>query len=137
MTALVDTGFLFALLNETERQHAAVIDAFSNTPGPWLFPAPAITEIAYLLMKFAGPLVLASFLENLATSSLVLAEPEPEDYQRAAQLIRQYHDAPLDLVDSLIIAMAERLGITLILTLDRRHFHLVRPRHCDAFQLLP
>lgn len=137
MTALLDSGFLYALLNQTERQHKAVTNAFAQTPGPWLLPTPAVTEVAYLLMKFSGPSSLALFLENLPSSNVRLIEPNEEDYLRAAQLVRQYDDAPLDLVDSLIIATAERLQITTILTLDRRHFHLVRPRHCAAFDILP
>ncbi|MFJ4669145.1 hypothetical protein [Kitasatospora purpeofusca] len=35
------------------------------------------------------------------------------------------------------IAVAERLGLTEIATLDRRHFSVVRPRHIAAFRLLP
>jgi predicted nucleic acid-binding protein len=34
MTALVDTGFLYALVNETERHHVAVTETFAQTPGP-------------------------------------------------------------------------------------------------------
>lgn len=137
MTALLDTGFLYALLNERERQHASVAHAFAQAPGPWLLPTPAVTEVAYLLMKFVGPLSLAAFLEALPTTSVQLLEPHDSDYRRAAQLVRQYQDAPLDLVDSLLIAIAERLNITTMLTLDRRHFHLVRPSHCAAFEILP
>ncbi len=33
-------------------------------------------------------------------------------------------------------ALAERLNITRLLTLDRRHFSIVRPRHCPAFDLI-
>jgi uncharacterized protein len=137
MTVLVDSGFLFALLNPDEQHNRSVTDAFSNTPGPWLLPTPAITEVAYLLAKFLGASALATFLENLTASGIDLAEPAAEDYARAAELIRQYGDAPLDLVDALIVAVAERLNITTVLTLDRRHFHLVRPRHCAAFRILP
>jgi hypothetical protein len=36
-----------------------------------------------------------------------------------------------------VIAIAERLGATTIATLDVRHFTVVRPRHVDAFQLVP
>jgi len=36
-----------------------------------------------------------------------------------------------------VIALAERLGITQIATLDRRDFSVVRPAHTDAFILLP
>jgi hypothetical protein len=137
MSAIIDTGFLYALLNESEQKHTAVITAFAQTQEPWLLPTPALTEIAYLLMKFVGSQALAAFLEGLPLSSISLIEPLAEDYVRAAQLIRQYYDAPLDLVDSLVIAMAERLQITTVLTLDRRHFHLVRPRHVVAFEILP
>jgi hypothetical protein len=29
------------------------------------------------------------------------------------------------------------MGVTAVATLDRRHFSVVRPRHADAFELLP
>jgi hypothetical protein len=35
------------------------------------------------------------------------------------------------------VAVAERLGLTEIATIDRRHFSVVRPRHVGAFTLLP
>lgn len=63
--------------------------------------------------------------------------PLAQDYQRAAELIRQYADAQLDFVDAIIVAIAERLDITRILTLDQRDFRLVRPRHCATFEILP
>jgi hypothetical protein len=36
-----------------------------------------------------------------------------------------------------VIAAAERLDVTEVATLDRRHFSVVRPRHEVTFQLLP
>jgi uncharacterized protein len=52
-------------------------------------------------------------------------------------VLTQYQDAELDFVDASIIAIAERMSITHVLTLDRRDFSIVRPRHCDYFELLP
>jgi hypothetical protein len=46
-------------------------------------------------------------------------------------------DSALGLVDVSIIALAERLRITRVLTLDQRHFRFVRPRHCAAFEVVP
>jgi predicted nucleic acid-binding protein len=40
-------------------------------------------------------------------------------------------------VDAAVIGLAERLRITEIATLDRRHFTVVRPVHVGAFTLLP
>jgi uncharacterized protein len=36
-----------------------------------------------------------------------------------------------------VIAIAERLQLTEIATLDHRHFTVVRPHHTAAFVLLP
>lgn len=35
------------------------------------------------------------------------------------------------------IAVAERLGVQQVLTLDRAHLSIVRPRHVHTFELLP
>jgi predicted nucleic acid-binding protein len=40
-------------------------------------------------------------------------------------------------VDASVVAVAERLGIRTVATLDRRHFTVVRPRHVDTFELQP
>lgn len=40
-------------------------------------------------------------------------------------------------MDASLVAIAERLGVTEIATLDRRDFTVVRPRHVGAFVLLP
>lgn len=74
---------------------------------------------------------------SLASTELTLEIPRQEDYSRSAEIIRQYSDAKLDFVDTLIAAMAERLNITRVLTLDRRDFQLIRPKHCSAFEILP
>jgi predicted nucleic acid-binding protein len=61
----------------------------------------------------------------------------PSDYTRAADVLRNYNDANIDFVDACIVAMAERLNIRKVLTIDQRHFRIFRPRHCDSFELLP
>jgi predicted nucleic acid-binding protein len=97
---------------------------------------PAITEVAYLLARDIGNDAAADFISSLADTELILA-PLAEDYLRSAEILRQYADANLDFVDALIAATAERLNIKRLLTLDRRDFQLIRPRHCDGFELLP
>ena len=50
-----------------------------------------------------------------------------------------YHDLSLGGTDAglIAIAIAERLGVTRIATLDHRHFRVVRPAHCEALTILP
>ena len=38
--------------------------------------------------------------------------------------------------DASLIAIAERLGVTRVATLDRAQFTVVKPAHCDAFELV-
>jgi predicted nucleic acid-binding protein len=52
-------------------------------------------------------------------------------------LVTTYADLPLGTTDATVIALAERLGVREIATLDRRHFTVVRPRHVPALTLLP
>lgn len=59
------------------------------------------------------------------------------DWLRIAELVARYSDLPLGTVDASVVTTAERLGITEIATVDRRHFTIVRPNHVAAFSLLP
>ena len=104
---------------------------------PIVLPVPAITEVAYLLARDIGNDAAADFISSLADTELILEVPLEEDYLRSAEILRQYADVNLDFVDALIAATAERLNIKRLLTLDRRDFQLIRPRHCDSFELLP
>ena len=68
---------------------------------------------------------------------IAVEEIKPADWQRVAELVDVYADLGLGGVDASLVAMAERLGVTEVATLDLRHFRVVRPRHVDAFRLLP
>ena len=137
MAFLLDSGFLFALLNASEAEHEATIRVLENIREPIVLPVPAITEVAYLLARDIGNEAAADFVASLATNELTLENPLQEDYLRSAEILRLYADANLDFVDALIVATAERLNITRVLTLDRRDFQLIRPKHCVSFELLP
>jgi uncharacterized protein len=58
-------------------------------------------------------------------------------WARIAELVTTYADLQLGGTDASVITLAERLGATRIATLNHRHFRVVRPRHADAFELLP
>jgi predicted nucleic acid-binding protein len=111
--------------------------AFTWQVGRSLVPAPVVAEVGYLLARIAGPKIEAAFLRSIVQQTLSIIDLQVEDYERMAELVETYADFPLGTTDAAVIAVAERLDITEIATLDRRHFHAVRPRHADAFTLLP
>jgi predicted nucleic acid-binding protein len=59
------------------------------------------------------------------------------DYTRMAVLAESYRNLPLGTTDASLVAPVERLNLSEVATLDRRHFTVVRPRHVGALQLLP
>ncbi len=106
-------------------------------PGPLIVPTLVITEVAYLIASRLGWQAETRFLGDLAAGEMSLEPVDPKDILRIAELVARYHDLPLGTVDASVIAVAERLGVTEVATLDRRHFTVVRPRHVEAFNLLP
>jgi hypothetical protein len=136
MTALLDTGVLLAAIAENDDQHDICALALEEEP-ELLLPEVVLPELAYLLLRDVDYPTLVGFLRGVAKGELKLVALTPADVERAADILEQYADAHVDFVDCAIVALAERLNITRILTIDRRHFSLFRPRHCPGFELLP
>jgi predicted nucleic acid-binding protein len=100
-------------------------------------PSPVVTEACYLLAREAGARAEAAFLGSFADGDMTVIDLESEDWRRGAELVLRYSDLPLGAVDASVVAIAERLGLTEIAAIDRRHFSVVRPRHVDVVTLIP
>ena len=137
MAYLLDSGFLYGFIDEADEYHESVSEALGKIREPIILPVLAITEVAYFVSKNLGIEALANFFDEISETDFILETPTAEDYKRAAAILRKYNDANIDFVDAVIVAIAERLNITKILTVDRRHFGAFVPRHCAAFEILP
>ena len=130
---LVDTGPIVAAASRRDQQHATCLAALSALREPPLI----VMEVCYFLSTRATPTAEAAFLRSVAVDTFDLVNLQVDDLQRAAELVERYANLPLGAADASVIAVAERLGIRQILTLDRAHFSIIRPRHVNAFDLLP
>jgi predicted nucleic acid-binding protein len=137
MPYLLDSGYLYARLNGKDVHHEAVSSVILPKNDSVYLPIPAITEVTFLLQRDLGKHAVWKFIDALTETDIRLETPSPLDYRRAADVLRNYNDLNIDFVDSLIVAMAERLNITKVLTVDSRHFRVFRPKHCGAFEVLP
>lgn len=108
-----------------------------NERADLVVPTPVAIETAWMIESRLGPDAEATFVDAIATGELEVVDLTDTDWARCRDLIRQYLDLGLGLVDASVVAMAERLGITTVATLNRRDFTVVRPAHCDALKLLP
>ena len=137
MTAILDTSFLFALADQSDRNHDSVLAVAQTIGEPLLLPSVVLPEICYLISSRLGHQAMRQFLNNLAVSGTQLEPITTLDLERVNQILEQYADSQLDFVDAVVVTIAERVGITRVLTLDRRDFSLVRPKHCAYFEILP
>jgi uncharacterized protein len=66
-----------------------------------------------------------------------LVDLTDDDLDRMAGLVERYSDLPLGSADASVVAVAERLRINEVFTLDTRDFSVIRPVHVAAFTLIP
>jgi hypothetical protein len=135
MLVVVDTGPLYAVVDEDDGDHARCRAVLEQAEHRLIIPTLVIAEATYLIGTRLGPDIEAQFVRSLAR--MHVEGPTPDDWPRIADLVTQYGDFPLGGADASIVALAERLDIDTIVTLDDRHFRAVRPRHRKAFSLLP
>lgn len=133
--AIFDTGPLYAALDRDDEDHESCAALLRSNDIRALIPALVVTEVSYLAATRLGADVQAAFLAAL--TDFDVDAPPPREWERIAQLVRKYADFPLGAADASIVALAERLKIAHVATLDHRHFRAVKPAHCDALQLLP
>ena len=134
---LADAAPQIAAFNEDDPDHGRCARFLLEAREAFAIPSVVITEVVYFLAREKKFAAEVRFLRVLASGSLPVVEPRASDFLRASDLVEQYAGFPLGTVDALIVAMAERLKVTTILTLDRRHFGAIRPIHCDWFTLVP
>lgn len=134
---IVDAGPLYAAAAKRDKHHKRSVELLSGSARPLLVPALVVTEVSYLLTDRIGAHAELAFGRSIAEGELVVEPVADTDWSRIAELTEQYLDLPLGIVDASVIALAERLEATTIATLDKRHFGVVRPRHVEAFTLVP
>jgi len=133
--AIVDTGPLVAAANRADPDHEACLEALRSKDYALVLPALCIAEAAYLIGKEQGSRIESLFLRSL--ESFDVQAPIAADWQRIADLVEEYANFPLGGTDASVATLAERFETDLLITLDRRHFSVVRTRSGGQFRLLP
>jgi predicted nucleic acid-binding protein len=133
---IVDTGILYALIDRRDRHHRAARAVFA-LPEPRIVPEPVIVETDLLVLSNLGVEQELRFLRGLGEPAFLIESPGHADRARAAEVAAQYRDLEIGYVDAVVVAIAERLRDRRIATVDRRDFSAIRPRHAEAFELLP
>jgi uncharacterized protein len=135
MALVVDSGPLIAILDATDPDHQACAELLQGASEPVVVPVGVLVEVEYMLRPW--PAAFDALLKEFAAGGFELLPLTAPWLLRAGELVAQYRDLPLGLVDATVVAAAEMLNETRVATLDRRHFTIVRPAHSDALSLVP
>jgi predicted nucleic acid-binding protein len=128
---------VFAAASRRDKHHERCVELLSRAPRPLVVPALVLTEVSYLLSDRIGPHAELAFERAVAAGELIVEPVLDSEWDRIAELTEQYLDVPLGMVDASVIALAERLDVDTLATLDHRHFGTVRTRHVDRLKLVP
>lgn len=137
MALVLDSGVVFAALDADDPDHEACAALLSDANESLVAPALILAEVDYWCQRRLGPQAWLAFLEDLLAGAYSVECPTQADMERCYELQRTYADLKVGIVDTSVLAVAERLGEPKLATLDRRHFTTMRPRHVHAIELLP
>jgi uncharacterized protein len=134
---LLDASIVLAAADRADLNHAAAIAWFDRADEPLLLAALALADLDTLLQRELGPDAAIAVIAAITGGAIRLVAPIDADLVRATELLTSTAEHRPRLVDALLVAAAERLGVHRIATFDRRPIAVFRPRHVRAFDLEP
>lgn len=123
---LLDTGGLFATLNDREPSHAAASQVLQGDSGPYVLSPFVLAELDYLIATRVGVATELDVLGDVASGAYRLETFDADDVAQAAAVVDKYRDLGIGLADASIVVLAERYDTNRVLTLDERHFRALR-----------
>jgi uncharacterized protein len=137
MALIADSGGVYGLYDASEKRHRAIRKAFESERGLVIIPMPILSEIDYLLRTRLGILAELDFIDDVRAGAFTLEPISGTDVARCRSLVASYRTLDLGFADASVVACAERLGVSRILTVDERHFRVVRTARGKPLVLLP
>lgn len=137
MALIFDTGPLIAYLDAGDGDHDRCRELIDETVEARLVPLTVLVEVEYHMRRVGQPSAFAKLLADFERDAFRLLEIPTQWLLRAGEVLEQYQDLGLGLVDASIVAATEMLSEPKVATLDHRHFTVVRPAHVNALTLLP
>lgn len=134
---VADTSGLLAFFDASEARHVAAMAAV-DAEGDRLVVSPyVVAELDYLVLRRWGAERELAVLRELASGAYDLVAFGADDLARAAAVVERYRDQSIGVTDASIVVLADRWHTRTVLTLDRRHFDVLRPLSGGRFTVVP
>jgi hypothetical protein len=134
---LLDTSGLLGALDPADAKQEACAHAIAAAGPPLLLSPFVLAELDYLIGRSLGSRDQALLLEEVARSAYQLEPFSATDIAEVAEVIQRYADQRIGLADASIVVLARRHDVLDVLTLDERHFRVLRGPRDRPFRLLP
>jgi hypothetical protein len=134
---LLDTSGLFAALDPRDPMQRVAADALGAARPPFVLSPFVLAELDYLTARRLNAADQTRLLEEVARGAYRLEPFAADDVAEAGEVIKQYADLRVSLADASIVVLARRHEAYDVLTLDERHFRVLRGPRDRPFRLLP
>ena len=134
---LVDTSGLLAAIDAGQRRHADCAAVIAGDSGPFLLSPFVLAELDYLLATRVGTKAQHAFIDEVARGAYRLEPFDAADVAAAKRVMVKYPEIEPGLADASIVVLAARHSIRDVLTLDRRHFDVIRQANGRPFRVRP
>ena len=134
---VADTSGLLALFNAREPAHAAVREIVEAEREPMVVSPFVVAELDDLVATRIGVDAELTVLRELSSGAYHLAELDEDALAGCAAVVERYRDQEIGVADASIVVLAARHQTRRILTLDHRHFSVLRPLDGGRFRPLP
>ena len=128
---------MLAALDYDQRFHGAAARTVADHDGPLLLSPFVLAELDYLLSTRVGWDAGVALLGEVGRGTYRLEPFSEDDVAEAVGVIEDYADLGLGLADASNVVLAKRHDTPDILTLDERHFRVLRGPRDRPFRLLP
>ncbi len=133
---LIDAGPLAAVLNRNDDYYVECLRLFRTSSSLLYTTLPVLGEAIYLLGKRVGGVAQEGLWKLILHRDLIIEHPSPSELARMSELMSKYSDRPMDFADASLVALAERLSLNRIFTVDRRDFSTYRLHGKKAFTVI-
>jgi len=134
---IIDTSALLAYFDTDEPDHQAVTAVLDDTDAPLVVSPYVVAELDYLVASRLGVTAELAVLAELAGGAWDLPEIDGQGLMQARAVIERYPDQRIGVADASNVVLAARYRTQTIVTLDRRHFDVLRPLTGGRFTVLP
>lgn len=132
---IIDTGPIVALFDRDDQYHPVCVEILKRIKEPLITTWPVLTEAFYLL-NFSWR-VQDDLWQFIQRGGLKVDILEEGSYPRIRELMKKYHDLPMELADATLVVLGEEKKLSTVFTLDHKDFQIYRPKHKRRFTLLP